>query len=222
MFPPPRHHIYPALLFLYGLPLIIVSVLRLAQLAGASITLPDTERILSGNLVPLIAHIVCVIGFNTFGVLQFHARLRHAWPQIHRRIGWAALLCGFCVALSGLWLSLSFHPADYVTSLLTTFRALASVLLATFLTLGLRAVLCRDFHIHRCWMIRAYALALGTTTQGLLMAMWEATLGPLPDAMHAVAFAMGWGLTLATAEFFFVNRHRSLAPMKGTFDAQQM
>jgi len=199
------------LLIVYGAPLVVVGLLRLFQLSGLQIALPELERVLSGNLVPFIAHIVGVIGFNLLGALQFSATLRLRRPHVHRNIGWLAVVSGMTVAFSGLWLSLFFPVSDTTTPTFTFFRIVASVVLATFLYLGLLTAIARQFHAHRNWMIRAYALSMGTTTQGLLFVLWESALGPLPQIVNAYVFAVGWTLTLAFAEFFFVT-HKGRSP----------
>lgn len=96
------------------------------------------------------------------------------------------------------------------------FRVLASLLLGTFLAFGLCSAIRRHFDSHRSWMIRSYALVLGTTSQGLLMVLWEQVFGTVSHTMHAILFAAGWLLTLAIAERVFVtSKNVSIGP-KGT------
>lgn len=197
------------LLLIYGAPLVIVAHLRLIEVSGVPLGLPDLDRVLSGARLPFVAHIVGVIGFNLLGALQFSNQLRVASPRLHRAIGWGAALAGLALGFSGLWLSLFFPVSDHTTPPFTAFRVIASCMLVGFLTIGLHAAIFRQIQTHRTWMIRAYALALGTTTQGMLTLVWEETLGPLPDVMHAVVFAAGWGLTLLVAELVFVNHAKT-------------
>ncbi|NRB02761.1 MAG: DUF2306 domain-containing protein [Rhodobacteraceae bacterium] len=197
------------LLVVYGAPVVIVAHLRLIELSGIPLGLPDLDRVLSGARLPFVAHIVGVIGFNLLGALQFSTQLRSVYPRLHRGIGWCATLAGLSLGLSGLWLSLFFPVADHTTPLFTAFRVIASCVLVAVLVIGLHKAIFRHFRAHRNWMIRAYALALGTTTQGLLTLAWEEAIGPLPDLMHAVVFAAGWGLTLLIAELILVDHAKS-------------
>ena len=197
------------LLVVSGAPVVIVAHLRLIELSGIPLGLPDLARVLSGARLPIVAHIVGVIGFNLLGALQFSTQLRSVYPRLHRGIGWCATLAGLSLGLSGLWLSLFFPVADHTTPLFTALRVIASCVLVAVLVLGLHKAIFRHIRAHRNWMIRAYALALGTTTQGLLTLAWEEAIGPLPDLMHAVVFAAGWGLTLLIAELILVDHAKS-------------
>ncbi|MYI68015.1 MAG: DUF2306 domain-containing protein [Boseongicola sp. SB0673_bin_14] len=141
-------------------------------------------------------------------------------PFMFSRTGLAPFLPVLTVALSGLWLSLFFAPAGHATLTLTTFRVVASLVLASFLALGLHAAASRRFTRHGNWMVRAWSLALGTTTQGLLMMAWESAFGTVPDLMHAILFAAGWLLTLAFAELCLVNRRRQGGQANGMADAR--
>ena len=108
-------------LLLYGMPLVIVAGLRLVELSGLRLGLPDLERILTGTLFPFVAHIIGVIVFNTLAPFQFSNGLRTSLPKAHRAVGWPVFLSGTTIATSGLWLSLFFPVADHTTPLFTFF-----------------------------------------------------------------------------------------------------
>jgi hypothetical protein len=76
-----------------------------------------------------------------------------------------------------------------------------SVMVASLL-LALRAVLRRDIHRHRAWMIRGYAIGIGAGTQVFTTLPWViANGGAKPGPTAAVTLlAAGWIINLAVAE----------------------
>jgi hypothetical protein len=82
--------------------------------------------------------------------------------------------------------------------------------MALSIGLGLAAAIRRDIPRHRQWMIRAYALGLGSATQMLVLMIAEiATGGPPAELNRALLMGLAWGMNLAVAERIIRRRSRT-------------
>lgn len=63
-------------------------------------------------------------------------------------------------------------PARFDGPALYVIRLLAGSAMALFLCLGVIAILRRDIPHHRAWMMRGYAVGLGTGTQAFTHLRW--------------------------------------------------
>jgi uncharacterized membrane protein len=101
------------------------------------------------------------------GALNFRHALRRARPALHRRVGEAYVLATLLTGLAGGWLAL-FAQGALNTKL--GFGGLAAATITT-VAMAYRCARARDFHAHRRWMIRSYALILAANAlQGFLPA----------------------------------------------------
>jgi hypothetical protein len=149
----------------------------------------------AGMPVPMLPHIVGASVYCVLGAFQFIPVTRR-----HRRAGRLLVPCGLVAALSGVWMAV-FHTPEGDIALLTVLRVGFGSAMALSLVLGVAAVRLRDFRVHRAWMIRAYAIALGAGSQAVVFGLWTVLAGPAGAFVTAVLMGVGWGINLAVAEW---------------------
>ena len=208
-----RDVLIPAAILLFSVVPVLGGVLRLAELGvGAQIT-PDNARFFASP-VPVVVHAVTVSVYCILGAFQFAPGFRRRRPGWHRVSGRLLVLCGLVGALSGLWMTAFYpKPAD-VGAFLTGTRLVFGTAWAVFLVLGVAAVLRRDVSGHRAWMIRAFAVGLGASTQAVTMGPWIALVGPLDRHSKAVLMLAAWLVNLAVAEWIIRRPARTAVRLR--------
>jgi uncharacterized membrane protein len=148
---------------------IVAGTFRVVELgSGAEIT-PDNARFFEAPL-PVVLHIISTVIYCVLGAFQFYPSFRRRKPNWHRVAGWILIPCGLVVALTGLWMTQFYPPANYPPvnfdgTFLYAIRLLVGSAMTLCLCLGFAAILKRDIPHHKAWMMRSYALALGAGTQ---------------------------------------------------------
>ena len=146
------------------------------------------------------------------GPLQFVRALRLRFGTLHRLTGRVFVLAGAGLGLSGLALLL--HVESIATGLLDTARGAFGLALITALVLGVAAARARDMRRHRTWMIRAYAIGMGTGTVALVMFPIYLITGAPPSGLAADIVVVGmWLLNIALGEWV-VRRMASPRPLQ--------
>ena len=195
------------LLALAFIPVVIGSI-RVVQLLGGPAGMEPDARFEAAPTA-VVVHLVASIGYAVLGAFQFSPRLRRrGW---HRRAGRVLVPLGLVVAGSGLWLTLLYDRKDGTGTLLYSVRLLVGASMAACVVLGVTAIRRRDIRLHRAWMTRAYALALGAGTQAFTVGFGEALFGTgvlRTDLMMSA----GWGLNLAVAELLIRRSPRTQLP----------
>ena len=180
----------------------------LVELAGGTVTTPANTR--PGAEIPLVLHAVSGTAYTVLGAFQFptagrsRGRIR-AW---HPRAGRLLILAGTTAALTALWLTLFFSDTSGHGVLLYLFRLVFGVAMVACLVAGVVAIRRGGALRHRAWMIRAYAIGLGASTQIVTLGVGGALLGD-GELGTALLTAAGWMINLGVAEW--VIRHRSRA-----------
>jgi uncharacterized membrane protein len=187
----------PAGLIALSLVPVIAGAFRLTELTlGAEIT--EANARFFHSPIPVVVHIICATTYLLLGAFQFVPRLRKGRPSWHKIAGRILVPAGLLAALSGMWMGVFYtRPVFDMTA-----RLVFGGLMVTFIMLGLRAVLRRDFSTHRAWMIRGYAVGIGAGTQVFTALVWLlVTGGATPDPNTTVILLMaGWVINLAVAE----------------------
>jgi len=120
-----------------------------------------------------------------------------------------------------LWVTL-FYPNLYDTgAVLTAIRVAFGTAMAASIVIAYAAI--KQHHIarHRAWMIRAYALALGVSTQIFTLGFGQAIFGDT-ELSTALLIAAGWIINLAIAEWAIRRRfRRASARQAGLVPAQK-
>jgi uncharacterized membrane protein len=203
----------PVGLFVLALLPLVPGALRLLELGGGPQIMPANARI-SAIPLPAVIHIVGAIVYCLVGALQFSPGLRRAQPRLHRWTGRLVWPFGLAVALSALWMTLLYPPAEEIHPLLSAFRLGFGGLMLLALLLGLAAILRRDVPAHRAWMIRAYAVGLGAATQALVFIPAALVMGTVDPFGNALLMGLGWAINLGVAEWIIrrpVRRPNALA-----------
>jgi len=94
-------------------------------------------------------------------------RFRRSHLAWHRRTGRVVAVAGLLVAISALWLTLSYQAQPGTGDLLYVLRLAFGSAMAACLVLGFTAVRRGDIVAHRAWMIRGYAIGLAAGTQAV-------------------------------------------------------
>ena len=161
-------------------------------------------------------HISCGLLFIILVPLQFVGSIRRRWPVIHRWIGRVLIADGIVAGVLGIEMVFQ-HPIGNASEV-------AAILV--FGTLFLFALLRGFWYIrhhnpalHREWMIRAVAIALGVATVRPIMGLFFATsrLTHLtPHDFFGAAFWIGFTINLIVAEAWITyTRGGSLVALNG-------
>lgn len=194
----------PAALLLFTTIPLVAGGLRLVELAGGPQVLPTNPRI--ENLpAPLVVHVVGAVVYVVLGAFQFPRRLRRhrTW---HRRAGRVAVVAGLLVAASGLTMTVVYTDAPGGL-VLWTVRFVVSALMGGALVLGFSAIRRRDITAHRAWMVRAYALGLGASSQTVTQGIGEGIFGT-SDISTGLSISAGWVVNAAVAELLIRHKPR--------------
>ena len=190
---------------------IVAGTFRVVGLgSGVEIT-ADNARFFAAPL-PVVLHIISTVIYCVFGAFQFSPSFRRRKPNWHRVAGRILIPCGLVVALSGLWMTQFYPPANYPPvnfdgPVLYAIRLLVGSAMALCLCLGFAAIRKRDIPHHRAWMMRGYALGLGAGTQVFThfpMFLFSSIQGELA---RALCMGAGWVINLVVAEWL-ISRER--------------
>ncbi|GAA4963199.1 DUF2306 domain-containing protein [Actinoplanes utahensis] len=197
----------PAGLLVLTLVPSVAGGLRLSEMAGGAVVLPDGDRVTQAP-VALVGHIVSVTVFGILGAFQFAPGVRRRHRRWHRAAGRIVFGTGLVAAVSGLWLSVLLPPAPVDSVVLLGVRVVVAVWMVLSLVLGFAAVLRRDFTGHRAWMIRGYAIGMGAGTQFFTQAVWLLAAGPVTQASRTGTMTAAWVINLLVAEWI-IRRSRA-------------
>jgi len=191
---------------------IVAGTFRVVGLgSGVEIT-ADNARFFAAPL-PVVMHIISTVIYCVLGAFQFSPSFRRRKPNWHRVAGRILIPCGLVVALSGLWMTQFYPPANYPPvnfdgPVLYAIRLLVGSAMALCLCLGFAAIRKRDISHHRAWMMRSYALGLGAGTQvftHLPMFLFPSIQGELA---RTLCMGAGWAINLAVAEWLISRERR--------------
>jgi uncharacterized membrane protein len=177
----------------------VAGSLRLVELTGGPPHMTANPR-LNASPVPVVVHILCAVSYALLGAFQFSTALRRRRPRWHRSAGRLLVGLGLAVALSALWMTLFYPRQPGTGELAYLFRLTFGVGMAASILVGFAAIRRGDVTRHRAWMTRAYALALGASTQMLTQPIGMALFGSSEIATD-LSLGAGWAINLAVAEY---------------------
>lgn len=163
---------------------------------------PQMRAVFETYPLGILSHVFASALALALGPLQFSARLRARWPQVHRWSGRLYLGVGVLVGgVAGLFMA--WHAYGGLVSQLG-FAALAIAWLYT----GARAyvaIRARDIAAHRRWMLRNFALTFAAVTLRLYLPVAFAT--PIGfDAGYPVIAWLCWVPNLLLVEAYLRRR----------------
>ena len=176
------------------------------QLASGGPVTSDNARFFAMP-VPVVVHIISASLFCFLGALQFAPGLRRRRPRWHRIAGRIVAPSGVVAALAGIWMTLFYPLPASDQGLLTAFRLTFGSAMAISLVVGFVAILRRDVASHRAWMMRGYAIGVGTGTQVFTNLPADIILGRMPEGtLRALLLGAGWVINLAVVEWLLRRR----------------
>lgn len=191
--------IAPALFALGVVPCVAGAGLLLRLASGEAIT-PANARFFTAP-VPVVLHIVAATLFALLGALQFVPGLRGRHSPWHRRAGWLLALSGLVVALSGLWMTVTYPwpPGDGAG--LFVLRLIFGAAMFVSLVLAILTARQRQFQKHGEWMTRGYAIGLGAGTQVLTHLPYFVLVGTPDESARTLLMGSAWVINVAVAEW---------------------
>lgn len=191
----------PAGLVLLSVVPAIGGTTRLAEVMGdAEVTMKNARFIASP--VPIVLHVVAAVIYSFLGAFQFSPGIRRRHRSFHRVAGRILLPFAVLVAVSGLWMTVTYPwPAgDGVVVYLE--RLVVGVAMLLQVIMGVDALRRRKFSEHGDWMIRAYALGMGAGTQVLTHLPWFILMDGWPgETGRAVMMGSAWAINAFVAEW---------------------
>lgn len=189
------------MLRLFAKPLPLVLLLAFGtfipvMMAGVRVVQIPLEAVPEDSLrlmvapISLFLHAVAGVTFGIAGPFQFSRVLQRKFGRLHRIMGMAFVVAGMFLGLSGL--SLLIQVTSISTPLLDSFRGIMGFALCLSLALGLAAIQVRDVARHRAWMIRAYAIGMGTGTIALVFFPIYLITGTAPTGWVLDSIFVGW------------------------------
>lgn len=131
-------------------------------------------------------------------------RVRHA--TLHRRMGVALIAAGAVIACTGFYFGV-LHPAAGIGEVIVI--ALAATFFLGSLGCAVVAIRKRRIAVHRRWMIRAFAAAIGISTIRIVALVADLALTPAGFTLRQIfvlSLWLGWIVTLGAAELWI--RHQ--------------
>lgn len=198
----------PAALIALSLIPAIAGIARLVQLGARASVTPENARFFASP-IPVVLHIPFALLFALLGAFQFSPDFRRRHRAWHRRSGKLLLVSALVVAISGLWMTLTYPwPANDGVAVFAERLAMGiAMLLST--VLGIDAIRRRDFALHGEWMIRSYAIGMGAGTQVLTHLPWFILVDTSPpETPRAIMMGLGWAVNIFVAEWI-IRRMRT-------------
>jgi len=141
---------------------------------------------------------------------QFSPALRNKKSNWHRTGGRIALLSGYVMGLSGIWMHHVLSPdllgMRYVS------LVIISIAMCTAFSMALWHIINRSIDVHRKWMMRAVAIALSVITLLFVEAISFLLFGQLEDVFalisqfqHDYGRLIGMAINLAIVEYIFLK-----------------
>jgi len=186
-----------ALAFCTFIPVMMAAV-RVVQIPLGAV--PEDSLRLASVPVGFFVHSLAGVLFGVLGPLQFVRALRRRFGALHRLSGRVFVLAGVGLALSGLALLLQVE--SIATGLLDAARGFFGLALIVVLVLGVAAARAHNMLRHRAWMIRAYAIGMGSGTVALVLFPVYLISGEPPTGLTTDIMVVGmWLLTIAVGEW---------------------
>ena len=194
-------------LFILALPPVLVGGISLSSIIqgqpNGMVSPADVARHASYPWAVTL-HILGGSAMLILGLTQFSATLRRRWPRVHRWLGRLLLILGAGFSLTALWMNRSpMRMAD--SALHDGAQNAAAVAFLVIATLGFLAARRRNWPAHRAWMMRAFALTMGSGTQTALLLPVFLVYGKVEGLAADLVFMGAWAVNLGLAEW--VIRH---------------
>lgn len=200
----------PALLVALSLVPAAGGAARLQDLASATEVTTENARFFAMPL-PIVLHILTALPYSILGAFQFSAGIRKRYRRWHSAAGRVVGVLGLVVAISGLWMTITYPWPAFDGVAVYLFRLVFGAAMAISIVLGIDAVRRRDFVAHGAWMLRGYAIGMGAGTQVFTHLPWFILVGQPTELPRAVMMGSGWIINVIVAEW--IIRRRDARPV---------
>ena len=199
------------LLFMTAIPGVPAIFLLALVAIGSSNGVSDSSMINALHFeapAAIFVHGVAGIRFFLTMPFQFSPALRAKNITWHKVGGRIALLSGYVMGLSAIWM----HHVLYLVSFDARYISLLvmSIAMCIAFSLALWHIINRNIQSHRKWMVRAVAITLGAVTPLfvevillLLFGQFESTLTILNQFQHDYGRLVGVAINLGIVEYMF-------------------
>lgn len=170
----------------------------------------ELEARFAAHPAAIVAHAGIGALFLVAGFLQFVSSIRTRHIRFHRWNGRVLLAAGFAIAGTGFYFGVVIPAAGVREAAII---GIVSLFFAVSLVNGVVSIRRMDVRMHREWMIRAFAAAVGISTVRIVAVIADATLTPRGVALEDVfvlSLAAGWGITLTAAELWIIHTRKTL------------
>lgn len=194
-----------AVVVLSALILVVFAAMRVADMIQDP---PPTDafgvRYVRHPRVALL-HMIPGLVFLTLGPLQFVPRIRQRRIGLHRGLG---RMLAACAAISGVFaLVANFRfPAFGGISTQAATVFFGAIFLWS-LAKAIRHIRRKEVRLHREWMIRAFALAMGVASIRIFIGLFMALSDRGFEEVFGTSFWLGFGVNLLVAEVW-INQTR--------------
>ena len=195
-----------ALYLVTGLTLLMGAVRSVEVPLGA---LPEDSLHLAATPLAIGLHALSATLFGLIGPWQFSRTLRRRFGRAHRVAGRVFAVSGVAMGITGLRLVMA--HADRSAPLVDGARAAFALGLIVTLALAVQAIRLGRVETHRDWMIRSYALGMGTAPIAVIFLPIYVVTGTPPMGPAADALFIGsWVASVLVAELVIRRLHRPL------------
>jgi uncharacterized membrane protein len=176
----------------------------------------DNARFLAAP-TPIVLHIFAATIYGFLGAFQFAPGIRRRNRGWHRMAGRILLPCAMIVALSGLWMTLTYPWPEGDGVVVYLERLVFGVAMLVSVVLGVDALRRRKYTEHGDWMIRAYAIALGAGTQVFTHLPWFILMDGKPGgAPRTFMMGIAWVINIVVAEWIIRRPQQRARPVLAT------
>lgn len=196
----------PTLLIFAMLVPIAGGTVRILDIAKGNKITEENARFFTAPII-VILHIICSCFYGILGSFQFSKSFRTNHITWHKYSGSVLVILGLITSITGLYMTIVFPhvPTDGPT--LYSIRILVGIFMTTSILFAIKAILNKKFKTHGEWMLRAYAIGLGASTQVLTHLPWFIFAGGIPTGLiRDFLMALGWILNAIFAEWIILNR----------------
>lgn len=186
-----------ALVFCTFIP-VLVALVETVQIPTG--TYPEDSAHLNVAPVSWFLHALASAAFGITGPVNLALALRRRFGRLHRVTGRVFFGAGVVLGLSALSL---LHVVDaQSTPVIDVARGAFGLALLVALATAMAAIRRRDIPDHRTWMIRAYAIGMGSGTVDLVsFPIYLVSGQPLNGLASDLVFASWWALNVGFAEW---------------------
>ena len=156
-----------------------------------------------------LLHMVPGLLFLTLAPLQFVARIRQRRIGFHRGLGRALATCAVISGLFALVINFRFPAFGGISTQAATVFFGAVFLFS--LAKAIRHIRRKEVRLHREWMIRTFALAMGVASIRVFIGLFAALSDLGIEEIFGTSFWLGFGVNLLVAEVW-INYTRVAGP----------